>query len=75
MTGDISVFRSVFKQSPTELHVLTILTASRTSMMQRCEGAGVETPFDIMGLEDEERDKLLDMPQSQASDMPPSRVS
>ncbi|CAN0015220.1 unnamed protein product, partial [Discosporangium mesarthrocarpum] len=30
----------------------------------RCEGAGVETPFDIMELEDDERDRLLDMPQS-----------
>lgn len=24
----------------------------------------METPFDIMGLEDEDRDRLLDMPQS-----------
>lgn len=36
-------------------------------LRQRCEGAGVETPFDIMGLEDDERDRLLDMPQSKAS--------
>lgn len=26
--------------------------------------AEVETPFDIMGLEDDDRDQLLDMPQS-----------
>lgn len=38
-----------------------------TFLLQRCEGAGVETPFDIMGLEDEERDRLLDMPQSKVS--------
>lgn len=31
---------------------------------QRCEGAGVETPFDIMEMEDEARDRLLDLPQS-----------
>lgn len=36
---------------------------------QRCEGAGVETPFDIMGLEDDERDRLLDMPQSKMADV------
>ncbi|CAM9667618.1 unnamed protein product, partial [Hapterophycus canaliculatus] len=37
--------------------------------IQRCEGAGVETPFDIMGLEDDERDRLLDMPQSKMGDV------
>ncbi len=29
----------------------------------------METPFDIMGLEDEERDRLLDMPQSKMADV------
>ncbi|CAM9812570.1 unnamed protein product [Ectocarpus sp. 6 AP-2014] len=38
-------------------------------VIQRCEGAGVETPFDIMGLEDDERDRLLDMPQSKMGDV------
>lgn len=39
------------------------------TVSQRCEGAGVETPFDIMGLEDDERDRLLDMPQSKMGDV------
>lgn len=29
----------------------------------------MESPFDIMGLEDEERDRLLDMPQSKMGDV------
>lgn len=29
----------------------------------------METPFDIMGLEDDERDRLLDMPQSKMADV------
>lgn len=41
----------------------------QTNTKQRCEGAGVETPFDIMGLEDDERDRLLDMPQSKMADV------
>lgn len=36
--------------------------------IQTCEAAGVETPFDIMGLEDDERDRLLDMPQSKVGE-------
>lgn len=43
------------------------MTLPRVFAMQRCEEAEVDSLFKIMELEDEERERLLDMPMSKVS--------
>jgi pre-mRNA-splicing helicase BRR2 len=38
-------------------------------IIARCEKAGVESPFDIMDLEDDDRDKLLQLPERLLADV------
>lgn len=49
--------------------------AARVFAMQRCEEAEVDSLFKIMELEDEERERLLDMPMSKVSPAFFSRTS